>query len=269
MSKLIESLTQLTEAPKVLEVQQGSTLEAKSHIDAAEPYLSPEAQIALTKRSYSTIHREEDGRYYQCIYLCVQTRNDKIMDGVKAIAEDLNALARRDLIHSAINALGSIELARIPLKVQSSVVYSFVLVPVDRLDEAKSLANFSVSEGECGDILMNLEPELKPGEFLAEISIGFQEMQLLDFSVDVLIGNKIQEYLDILPRGTEFVESVKCSISSVYLPVEVRFYNPLMKQFKQVKLIHTRFAEEVGNKVEQFSLLTGIEYIRHDGEIHL
>jgi hypothetical protein len=266
MSKLEESLRTLTEALESTNTVVGPALDMTWQLDNASPFLNKEAKDALVPRSYNTVDRDADGRFYECLYLCVQTRSDKVTDGVKAIASDLNELASRGLIYSALQPLGSIELARIPLKTRSSIVYSFVLVPSDRLDEAKSLVDWAVPEGGSGEPLMSLDPELQEGEFLAAMQVSFLSGRLQD-TPENLVQAEIKEYLNVLPPGTEVVEVVKCAVGQLYIAFEVRFRNPLMKRFKQVKLIRVRHAEIVGDKIEHFDLLTGVEYI-FNGEVH-
>lgn len=263
---LIEQCEKLIkEFEENLSLVHGSALQVTNEEDFANIYLTPKAKAAISKISKNLTHKDETGTY-TCIYLGVQTRTDKIEKAVEAICENLNRLADQDLIHSCLAPPSSLPLAKMPMQMNTSVVIAYVLVPEHRKKDAEELAKFVIEEGGLGTELMSLEADLKEDEFFAEISLS-HNLAGNGKNSEERLHSRIGEFINVLPPGTEVVEVVPCAIVSLSLPFEVRFRNPLMKEYREVRLNYRRECVRVGeDKIEQFNLLTSVEYIRKDGK---
>lgn len=110
---------------------------------------------------------------------------------------------------------------------------------------------------------------LPEGQFFADIYLSYTALVTLngnaEHTVEILLLEKIDKYLSVLSKGTGVVSQTRLPNDQLSLCYRVIFNNPLLKQFKEVKLNEVLMAEIVNDKIEQFTLLTGIDYIRHDG----
>ena len=265
MSDLIESLDKLTAALESYNPISHPALEVVDQYDKAKEFLSEKAQKALSKKSISLSLKDKTG-FNECIFLGRTVKTKNISEGIEAISKDLNLLADNELIHSCLTPPSSMVLARMPLQQNTSAVFSFVLVPSNRKTEAESLvSNSIINDGMLPEPLGSLEHDLDEGEFLAKIDISHFYHSSVDPKES--LNNEIQAYLNILPQGTEVVEIINCAVISLSTPYEIRFRNPLMADYKQVKLNYRREAVKVGeDKIEQFNLLTDVEYTKKNGK---
>lgn len=256
-----KTILALEETIKENQASFGSVLQITNHTDQVQDFLSEKTQKALAIKSMYLTQISHTGECFKCIFLSAVVKTHEILVGLKAISEDLNTLSELDMIHSTLAPLSSFDLARQPGEDPTSAVFAFVLVPADRVEEAKNLTKYSTNEGEMGKTIGSVEKNLPLGDFLANVRISHMSFMFGKDSKTIL-DDTIQEYLNILPKGTEVVGVEQCTIVDLSVPYEVRFRNPLMKAFKEVRLQHMRHAEVIGDKIEQFSLLTGIEYIK-------
>lgn len=266
MSSLIEELEKLTEALDSFDykdLKPGAALEVTDLSSQADEFLSDKAKAALSRSSKSLTHKDDTGSY-TCIYLGAILRNQNLLGGLKSICNDLNSLAEKDLIHSTLAKPSSVKLARVPLQDEVSAVFSYVLVPENKMEEAQSLVTYAISEGDCGKPWGSLEQDLKEGEFLASISVSVFSSIHSERKSEAILHEEIQNLLNILPKGTEIISITPCSVISLSIPYEVKFRNPLMNNYKEVRLEYTRECVRLDDKIEQFSLLTGVEYVKKE-----
>jgi hypothetical protein len=150
---LIEKMKELTELLDKKEkesvyLKQDSIMQVTDQSEIANKYLSLKAQTVLSNKSRYLTHKDETG-FYKCIYLGVKVESNSIEDGVRAISESLNTLAEKDLIHSCLCHVSSVELNIYSLAAMSAVL-AYVLVPEDREKEARELAKYVIDEnGVC------------------------------------------------------------------------------------------------------------------------
>ena len=251
----LETLIQVLEAPKV--AAQGHCIPITNHMDIATQYLTEKSLSDLNKKvsSLFTHHCESEG--LTAIYLGVTVRTDNIEGGIKNICDGINILSRKNLIYHTHQDPSSIRLGTKPNEVPSSTIACIVLIPTDQVERVKTLlGNIVVNEGVYPPVIDDLELVRPEGQFSLTINVS------LLLSESNTIEDTIKQCLAILPLGTEVVSIVECSISILSLPYVVTFFNPLMKDFKEIRLNHTRHATVVNDKLEQFSLFTGIEYIK-------
>ncbi len=263
MSKLESLLKEATDLIKEIEenptLTRGSAIEVTDQSEIAAKYLTNKAQAALSKKSKTLTHKDETGAY-ECIYLGLKVANTHVSEGIQAICESLNALADQNLIHSCLCPVSSLALAQMSLEVPTSAVIAYVLVPSDKKKEAEEIAKYVMND--CGPTktLGDVEVKGDEDEFFALIRLSVATLG--DKSGKERLDDEIQQYLNVLPKGTEVVEIRQDAIMDLSVPYTVKFKNPLMKAFKEVRLEYRRHAEEVGDKIEQFSLLQKVEYIR-------
>jgi hypothetical protein len=243
-------------------VIQGPALQTQDLTSKAKEYLSEKAFAVLSNRSKTLTQKDDVGNVYKCIYLSCAVKKKNYTEGLKAICKDLNTLAEHDLIYSTLSPPSSIDLAIMALRDPPSAVYAFVLVPESKLDLVVSLVEHHVLEGDCGETISILEKELPEGEFLAVINISHFMHQASGISNEARLHNEIQAYLKVLPKGTEFVSVRNCSTGDLYMPFEVTFRNPLMKNYKEVRLQYIRECVVIDDDIRQFNLLVGVEYIK-------
>lgn len=229
----------------------------------ASKYLSPLAQERLSVKATSQVIQVPGTmKAYMAVYLCTRVRDTSIEKAVCALAGVLNVLADKGYIHSCLANFASLPLAQMPMEHPSSVVLCFPLVPADKIGEVKEIAGkLMTEEGGCGDKMESIEKELSEGLFFAEIRIYHNSM-MLSKSVEDKLEYQIQKYLNVLPKGTEVISKKQCAIVDLSILYEVVFFNPLMKAFKEVRLQQMRHCAIVDGNLEQFNLLTGIEYIK-------
>ncbi len=245
----------------------GSNMEVKELKELSDKYLTDKAKRDVSKVSRQLTAMEKDGQVYTALYLAVQVRNGNEDKGVRVISDVINELSKDGFIHSCLSPISSLALVRMPLVTQSSVVFSFVLVPGGENDRLmKKYKEVSVEEGELGKPIEDLSPKLEEGEFLAEVTVT----QILGMvggpgKVKELIQQEIDQYLAILPKGTVVREVVDCAVTGLFIPAEVKFYNPIMSDIKQVNLDWVRHGAMIDEKYKECNLITGIRYTRRNG----
>lgn len=258
----IETLVKI--AKEVLEENPtdfGSTLQVTDRTDQVSELLSEASKKALSIKSMYQTQVSCAGEGFQCIYLSAIVKTSEMDLGLRAIVADLNTLSERGLIHSTLAPVSSIDLARQPLQDDTSAVFAFVLVPVDLLDEANKITKYNTLEGAIGKQIGSLEMDLPEGDFLASIRIS-PYRAITENNLENILKDTIQEYRNVLPNGTEVVSVTKCAIVDLSISYVIMFRNPLMKDFKEVRLHHERHAVRIGDRIEQFSLLSSVEYIK-------
>lgn len=264
-----KSLTDnLNELNKALEeaVMPMPVLDVVDVYEKAKPYLSPASLEALSKKSISLVVQEageEPGttKSFQSIYLGVTLTDHFLELAIEALAADLNALSALGLIHSAVAPMQYVRLAKMPLSSSTIGLFSFVLVPSEKVLLCKKLCAYFNEEGDMGKPLGSLEPKLHEGEFIAEVRTTLWDG---NGTTEERVQRQIDQYLAVLPKGTEVLQVTKCAIVDLSMTYEVKFYNPLMNRYKQVVLDHRREVAIVNNHVEQFNLLTGVTYIEKE-----
>lgn len=266
MTNLVEQLEELNEILKTEQVQRELVLtEITDQSEIAKSMLSEKALNAISKKSNTLIYTDESGVYAR-VSFGAQTKTKNISNGISVVCKVLNALAEKDLIHSCLTPPSSIALAKMPFKEFTSASFSFVLVPTDRKKEVEALTGCSFEDGSLPEPIESLDIELKEDEFFTEIRISAYN-KLENKSKEELLQEEIQNYLNILPKGTEVVEVVPCALIALSYPYEVRFHNPLMKDYREVRLEYNREIVKMSeDKIEQFNLLRSVEYIRKDAK---
>lgn len=246
---------------------QAPALQVEDLSTTANRYLSRSARYDLANKALTQIVKYDDGRTYPCLYLAVTCKTGNEEKGVKAIANVLNDLSAKGLIHSCLAPVSSIHLARVSL-VQKSVVFCFVHVPESHYNDCKVLyKGVQVEEGGIGDDVEDLSPELAEGDFYAEIRIShLAALKGNDFDSYRALQNEIDVYLGILPKGTQVKSVIQLAVIDLSLPYCVIFHNPLLQKVKSVELDYVRDIAVFGEKVEQFNLTLGVRYLDKDGK---
>ena len=258
--KSTEALIAATEAPAFT---QGSPVHTTNQSQACTDLLSDKAKLALFKKSTTAVIKMDNGDVYACIYLNVITKTTNIPLGLKKICHDLNTLAEHGLIHSCLAEPSSVDLNQYGLSAPSSAIYSFVLVPSDKMDLAKSLCETSTEDGKFGKTLEPLDLPQDPGDFHALISISHGST-LVSSNPQSMIDDQIALYLSVLPKGTQVVSIQKQAVQTLALNYLVHFRNPLMASYKEVRMNKTRDVVVIDDKMVQFNRFDGIEYIKKD-----
>lgn len=235
------------------------------HIQLSQKYLSVDAQEAFKNNATSSVVSKENGSIFRCAYFSVVSRQGNEEEGVKILADIANDLAEQGLIHSVLAPISSLPLVRMPLQVDRSAVFMFLLIPHDKHQEvAEKYKNIYMLEGGVGKDVGDLNPILEDGEFLADIRATRSLMIKDEKIARERIQDQIDQYLAVLPRGTVVREVTECSIIDLTYPFEVKFYNPLFDKVKSVSLEYTRQFARVDNKIEQFNLLLEVRYFDAD-----
>lgn len=264
MTKSTNALTHPTAGPQLDVVRYN--LDMVSHTNSELSYLTPKAQEALSRKSTTRIINTSDG-VFNTAYLCIQVNTDCIENGITKLAFVINDLASADLIHSCFTPISSLSLGTLPMQHNRSLVFCFLMVPVAREAEVRAIAGDILSpEGGAGPSLGSPYKELPEGQFYAEVVLSYNAL-CIGAAKEATARLKVREYINLLPKGTEVISIKECSFFQLSIPYEVILSNPLMKQFKEVKLVKCRFAEIVDDKVEQFNLLLSVEYMKRDGTV--
>jgi hypothetical protein len=251
---------------QVARVTQGSFLQMQDQMHSAKKYLTENAINDLNRKSESLIAEIIDGdnrKYATTVFFSVQTKTESIEKGVERLSTIMNELSAEGLIHSTLSSIRSIELARMPMKAQTFVVFAYVLIPMEKNEEIKNRypKEFTI-EGGVGQPLGDLNLDLLDGEFVAEINVSpvIAMMNIEGQTTAELLQKQIEQFLVLLPKGTVVKEVTPCAIVSVAYPFEVKFYNPLMQSVKSISVEHVRNVAMIDGRVEQFNLLTGVKY---------
>lgn len=262
-AELIEKIDKLKEA-----LQAGikedriaaEPLKVQDQSELAQQYLSTSAQLDMQRKANTLIVREEDGRVFKSVYFAVSVRDENLEKGIQAIALALNDMSQQGLIHSTLASLSSLKLARMPGRAEMSVVFAFVLVPIEAEGHVKEkYSTISVEEGGISDKLDSDMIDLKDGEFYAAIHVTTSILST-ESSVEEILQKTIDQYLAVLPKGTVVRSLNRCASLDLSIPFEVIFYNPLMQRVKSVDLEYMREVSRVDEKLEVFNLLTSVRY---------
>lgn len=231
----------------------------------ANKYLSASARHDLSQKATSLTVKCDDGRFHAAIYLATRVVKGDEETAVKYLAQVLNNLSGRGLIHSTLAPISSIELA-LSSSVKTSAVFSFVLIPSESHKDVQNLyPEFVMQEGDVGRELYDLSPILSPGEFLTTIRIS-QAMNLLQPKDGrEYFQAQLEEYLAVLPKGTRVRKVTQLAITGLSLDYEVKFYNELLQDVKEVELEYRRAGAMVNNEFKQFNVLVGVKYYDKDG----
>lgn len=267
MSDLVESLVALE---KCLESNknsliQGLAINVTEESETANKYLSSKAQAVLQNKSKTLSHKDVTGSYV-CIYLGLRVDSTRLQEGIKVICERLNALVDKDLVHSCLTPVSTLPLAHLPLEVPTCCVLAYVLVPEDKRKEAEELAEYVIDDYAMPMTLGSVEAKTSEDEFFSVIKISNFPLLSEDETTKKTLDDQIQQIINILPKGTQVVDITQCSVVDLSFTYQVRFRNPLMANYKEVRLKHIREFARVGYKIEQFQLLTEVEYVRKDSK---
>lgn len=253
VKELEEALNETTHSSVVLDVKELKT----------ESLLTEKTKQALARKATQQVV-VQDGKAYMCIYLSLYTTEEALPGAEQRLADALNRLSEADLIHSCLAPPSRIQLAIQAMHLPTLAVFSFVLVPAERKEEAENIASCAHEEGAIPETAGSTEKLLAEGEFYAVIELSHSSyvFDKKAKSTKERLDDEIDLYLNVLPKGTEVRSVTQCTIVSLSIPFEVIFYHPLMKDYKQVRLHHTRNAVALNDHVEQFNLLDSVEYIR-------
>ena len=145
MSELLDSLNNLKDALEdALEpdrnLVEGPAIQTTNQLELAKSFLNQKTLLALSKKAISqVIQTPGTMEGYICIYISVLVKTVNILKGIELISNSLNALTEKDLIHSTLAVPSSLNLLKVFGKAPTSVVYSFVLVPMNRKRNVKRL----------------------------------------------------------------------------------------------------------------------------------
>lgn len=239
-----------------------SMLEIKDLMSVANNFLSEKARLILNKFANSLIEDDPEIGRCKCTYFTVKVKKENVELAVKEMCNIANKLEEDGMISSCLAPISMIELAKMPKEAPSVIVFFYPLVSVIHLEEIEKM-KYNTKEGEVGETLGSLEKDLALGEFLAEIRIShFACMpNFKDETVNSILFDRINEYLSVLPKGTKVLDFEQCAITDLSVPYEIKFYNPIMSNYKEVELNYRREIAVVDGHMEIFNLLTGVTYI--------
>lgn len=260
----LEAALKAGKSPIPSESTMGWMPKIEDQMAMANQYLSDRAKLALKKINRQSISFDNNFNVYPCVFFAIRTKLSNIEHAVQKISNILNELAKQDLIYSTLIPVSSVALARLPMQIQTFIVLAYVHAPADRIEEINNkYKNNIVPEGAMPEFNEDLSIELQDGEFLNVFKISHALGELTD--PQELLENYIQTCLKILPSGTEVREVVKCTDNDLSIPYEIKFYNPKMKRVNNFNILYRRVCEMVDGKIEQFTVMTGIEYFDKDG----
>lgn len=264
VDELIEEVNKLMEEAALANQQNfGSSMKITDHDVLAEKYLSQKVKdLMLLPKSRDINVRSGSEKIAECIYLAVEASNDEIERAVQLLSEDLNKLADAGYIHSFLCHISSVELIKQFGKKATSVGLVYPLIYTENLAEARALVSFEDTEGGTGKSIGNLTKETPAGIFLAEISTVTM-FNGKDPKEEISKG--IDQYLSILPEGTELVSMEMLPIITLKHSAEVTFRNPSLPQVKRVSLEQIRTADVVDGKVIEGSKIVGVNFFDADG----
>jgi hypothetical protein len=104
--------------------------------------------------------------------------------------------------------------------------------------------------------------DLLTGEFTSTINLSnFAVATIRDFNQERWLAEQIQNIVNALPAGTEVLTTtLDANISSLVMTYTVRFFNPLMANYKSVELIYARDCVALDEKLQQFNRLVEVKY---------
>lgn len=240
----------LTNLQKALDTKP-KALVVEDCLELAKPFLSNKAVLALTKRP------EGNDNSLKHIYLTARAKTVDMTLAFEALAQDINRLVEADLIVETLIPMSSIKMANMPLQAETRVAMSYLLVPTDRYEEAKTLTRCFTLEGGIGPTFGDIGKTPEEGYFLMEL-----QMYPFQPNFELALKEEIDTALRVLPKGTKLVSITPCYSNGISSAYEIEFYNPLMKSFKSIEFDFQRHAEIHEDRVKEFNLLTGIKYNR-------
>lgn len=268
LEKTLNELTNALEAnEKTIDMAAVAAIRVTDQMESAKKYLSQLATTALSKTSKTLIAEEQGQAVARCTFFGAAVANGNLEAAIKKMAEIANELADKGLIHSVLAPISSLQLAHMAGQVETSAVFFYPLVPLDKVPEVEKI-EFSLKEGENPKILGSVEIELPQGEFYATIKLAHHLTRVVKSSIEVSgeLHEAVNEFLKVLPPGTVFLGSSPRAIVDLSIPYEARFYNPLLQKVKRVELQHFREIAIFGDEIKQFNILAGIRYFDADNE---
>lgn len=245
-------------------MNEGNAFQVDKLQELSDKYLSDKAKEALKKSSPATIIQEGD-KIYQCVYFGTRTLLSNVEKGAKEVADKVNDLADKGLIHSALThpvPLIKYNLAKIPGEELSTLVLCYVLVPAETYLQIQKdkLAFEAGGMPKCED---DLKIKLLEGEFFYNprlycpmLSSKYDDQK----GKDEWLDNQLKTIIAILPPGTIVVSKTQCSQDDLSLQFECRLYNPLMQEVKLVELDTVRSFARIAEGVKEFNLINRIIY---------
>lgn len=279
---LTETLNKLTEvleaAEKTVprEILESSALQVDNQTALCKKYLSPKGLEALNlPRAKQLLHGENGVITHRCVYYGVRVKTSEVERGVHKMAEIMNDLAEKGVIHSILAEPSSFDLFRMPGEEQTSVVVFYPLVPVAYADELdKARPKYYIREGEVGATLDDVgayKKVLPAGQFMAiaRVTHNFLMMEeYREFEVPGVLFNIVQEHLKLLPEGTKFLGAKRCGISDLSVPYELYFENSLLPDVSEVDIEYVRAVAAISDhEVKQFNVTLGIRYFDKAGKL--
>jgi hypothetical protein len=272
-SEMMESLQTLNKAleagkynssPESL--TQGAALQVLDLSERIQPLLTESAKLDLTRKSPRLLRVTEDSQVFQAIYFSCVVKTGNEQRGLEEIAKIVNDMSHRGIIHSVLAPPSALELARMS-SVAKSVVFFFPLVPLNAVKDCEALyKGIYTLEGGVGQEIEDTSVPLAEGEFLADIRVSHFMSMIQDQPIDPekILQNRIDEFLAVLPKGTEVRSVTKLAVMDLSLPYEVKFYNALLQRVKKVDLDYVREIAKFDGGIHQFNLFTGIRYYDKD-----
>ncbi len=282
MNKTNPNIQELTELVAELEEEVKNTtlndfsLKTTDLSEMADPYLGDKAKEVLKVKcnTYLNVFNEDIGngqhlrKVASPVFLSITVRTDKIQEGVEVIAKEFNRLAELGAVKSVMTPISTLKLAPQYMRCDASGVYCFFHANPEFYDEAKK-SPLSVEEGGTGKELHSLDVERKPGEFFVLTYITAFSRFTDKKKEEVKIFEIVNDYLKILPEGTKLVDYRIPAGYDLNTPVELKFYNSKMKDFKEVQIKCTYYNtyDVETNEFIQFNLLSSVKYIKNDDSI--
>lgn len=263
----IEALNKALEASEKT-MTLGSAIVTTDLMEMAKPFLSEASQALLSKKATGLVEviDLENEKVTECLFLGVHVRTDKVEEGVKAIAEQINLISAAGLGHSVLAPILSVPLVKLSGKHYTCAVVAYVHVPAEKAEDVRKMCKHLMNADDLGQALHSLDIELPEGEFFAfeRISIAANMIEGADHG-EALKG-LIDMYLGVLPKGTELVSAERCGITDLSIPVELRFKSPILDRVKEVRLQWVRGCGTNSGELKQANILLGIQYIDKDGK---
>jgi hypothetical protein len=274
--KKLEALIEALDAGKYNATKEslvnGSALKVIDQMELAEKYLTIKAGRAIAEVVAKIDIRDQDNNLLgKPLYLATIVKEQNIEAGVEMISYDLNMLASRGLILSALSRPSSMALVKRAGQALTHAVFSFVHVRPDRYEEAVAISNYGLtSQGtvatdakQTGEI----ELDLLPCEFIAcvRVTVAANMIEQLDGVKRDHLQETIDQYMAILPKGTEYLGTVPCGIDDLSIPYELHFRSALLPKVREVKLEYVRTCGYENNKLVQGNVILGIIYLDKSG----
>lgn len=244
----------------------GPALRVEDQSALANKYLIEIAKEAMARKTNQTIVQTID-ETYMALYLATRIKTKNIEKAVERIANIINDLADRGLIHSTLGPISSLDFVKEFGVEPSSGVFAFVLVPEHEMDGIKKkYPGFTVEEGGMPESMEDIGLELADGDFLYEYRVSAAVVSGNGVSPKEWLDESINALLPLLPKGTVVKSVTECAMTGLSYDYEVIFHNPLMSRIKRIETSNRREITVVNGHVEQFNLFTGISYFDANGK---